>query len=226
MTLPHLKLISFALCPYVQRARIVLLEKGISHDIQYIDLSNPPHWFVEISPLEQVPVLLVDDKPLFESMPICEYLDEITPGSLYPNDPFERAQNRAWIAYGNDILDLTYKLYQTKDEIKFKQLIAKLTDRFEILEETLGASPFFNGAAFGVIDAVYAPVFRFYQAMLRYIDFGFFDSTPNVKRWNQTLMARPSVRQSVPDGYERDLDAYLTKGDSIFRERIRYREAE
>ena len=78
MSLPKLKLISFTLCPYVQRAMIVLNEKNIPFDIEYIDLSEPPPWFYDISPLEKVPVLLVNDEPLFESMVICEYLDEIT----------------------------------------------------------------------------------------------------------------------------------------------------
>ena len=219
--LPHFKLVSFALCPYVQRARIMLLEKNIPHDIEYIDLRSPPPWFLDISPLEKVPVLLVDDKPLFESMPICEYLDEITPGSLHPADPFKKAQNRAWIEYGNDVLNLTYQFFNAKDETTFKRLVANLRDRFETLEETLDAAPFFNGEAFGIIDAVYAPIFRFHVAVRRYADLKFFDDTPKVTRWTGALLARPSVRHSVPESYETDLDTYLKKRNSLLGARIR-----
>ena len=70
------ELISFKLCPFVQRSVIVLLEKEAPFDITYIDLSNPPDWFKAISPMGKVPVLKVDDTVLFESAVIMEYLDE------------------------------------------------------------------------------------------------------------------------------------------------------
>ena len=60
--MPALKLFSHRLCPYVQRARIVLGEKSIDHDLAFIDLANKPDWFLAISPLGKVPVLLVDDR--------------------------------------------------------------------------------------------------------------------------------------------------------------------
>lgn len=41
------KLISFQLCPFVQRSIITLNEKGIPFDIEYIDLSNKPEWFLK-----------------------------------------------------------------------------------------------------------------------------------------------------------------------------------
>ena len=48
------KLISFKLCPFVQKAVLTLLSKGIDYDIEYIDLENPPQWFKDISPLGKV----------------------------------------------------------------------------------------------------------------------------------------------------------------------------
>jgi glutathione S-transferase len=216
MNLPNLKLVSFTLCPFVQRALITLLEKDVPHEIEYIDLSNPPQWFHEISPLEKVPVLVVDGNPLFESMAICEFLDEITPGSLYPEDPFLKAQNRAWIEFGNDILGLTYGLYATNDETTYKQNIAKLNDRFETLEDYLGDGPYFNGEKFSLVDAVYGPVFRYHEGISKYKDFGFFNETPKVANWSKTLLARPSVQKCVPETYQKDLDDYLQKVDSVF----------
>lgn len=221
MALPHFKLISFALCPYVQRARTILLDKDIPHDIEYIDLSNPPPWFLDISPLGKVPVLLVDDRPLFESLPICEFLDEITPGSMHPEDPFQKARNRAWIEFGNDMLGLTYRFFATPDETDLKRLVAALIDRFETLEEALGAGPYFNGEAFCIIDAVYAPVFRFHAAVYEYRDFGFLKDAPRIKRWREALLERPSIRDSVPDTYKADLDSYLKKQQSLLGEHIR-----
>ncbi|MDH5368965.1 MAG: glutathione S-transferase family protein [Gammaproteobacteria bacterium] len=220
MPIPHLKLISFTLCPYVQRAMIVLYEKNISFDIEYIDLSEPPPWFYDISPLEKVPVLLVDDEPLFESMVICEYLDEITEGSLYPDDAFKRAQNRAWIEFGNDILSTTFEFYTTEDEKRFKHLTNTLVDRFEILEDEISDGIYFNGEEFSMIDAVYAPVFRYHNRIAQYKNFGFFDDAPKINAWGDKLLERPSVIQSVPDTYEQDTTNYIKKLDSVFSKEV------
>lgn len=216
MSLPQLKLVSFTLCPYVQRAMIVLQEKNVPFDIEYIDLSEPPPWFYDISPLEKVPVLLVNDEPLFESMVICDYLDEITEGSLYPEDPFAKAKNRAWIEFGNDILSTTYEFYSTEDKKRFNHAKETLIDRFEVLEEEIGEGNYFNGEEFSMIDAVYGPVFRYHQRIAGYKDYGLFEDAPNIKAWGDRLMQRPSVINSVPQSYDSDMTAYLQKLDSVF----------
>jgi len=221
MSLPKLKLVSFTLCPYVQRSLIVLLEKDIPYEITYIDLDNPPPWFLDISPLEKVPVLLVDDNPLFESMAICEYLDEITPGSLYPLDPFIKAQNRAWIEFGNDILSHTYSFYTTADDIAFKQNVATITERFDTIEEYLGEGPYFNGEKFSIIDAVYAPIFRYHQGVKKYYDYGFFDDTPKILAWSEALLERDSVQNSVPKTYHTELENYFLRQQSKFGDKVR-----
>jgi len=220
MSLPHLKLISFTICPYVQRAMIVLNEKNIPFDIEYIDLSAPPPWFYDVSPLEKVPVLLVDDKPLFESMVICDYLDEITANSLYPNDAFEKALNRSWIEFGNDILNTIFNFLHENDAKKFNHLKEILIDRFEILEEEISEGEYYNGADFSLIDAAYAPVFLYLEHLERYKDYELFDDAPNVKAWGQRLLQRPSVINSVPESYQADISTYLTGLDSILGKEI------
>ena len=67
------QLISFVLCPYVQRSVITLKEKQVPFTITYIDLQNPPDWFLAISPMGKVPVLrMAQDQVLFESAVINE----------------------------------------------------------------------------------------------------------------------------------------------------------
>ena len=53
-----LVLVSHALCPYVQRAAIVLTEKGVPFERRDIDLANKPAWFLKVSPLGKTPVRL------------------------------------------------------------------------------------------------------------------------------------------------------------------------
>lgn len=215
MSSESLKLISFTICPYVQRAMIVLNEKNISFDIEYIDLSAPPPWFYDVSPLEKVPVLLVDGNPLFESMVICEYLDEITPGSLYPADAFEKAQNRSWIEFGNQILGTTFDFLRTDDSKKFNHLKSALTDHFEVLEDEISNGDYFNGPDFSMVDAVYAPVFRYQKLISDYKDYGIFEDAPNVKAWGERLLERPSVIKSVSESYDESVTKFLKKQNSI-----------
>ena len=64
-----LKLISHKLCPYVQRAVIALTEKGIPFERVDIDLADKPDWFLKISPLGKMPVLLVGDTAMLRVRP-------------------------------------------------------------------------------------------------------------------------------------------------------------
>ncbi len=101
----HYTLVSHHLCPYVQRAAIVLSEKGVVFERRYVDLAAKPGWFRAISPLGKTPVLLVEDEPLFESAVICEYLDETIAPHLHPLDALERARERGWMEFGSAILN-------------------------------------------------------------------------------------------------------------------------
>lgn len=71
--MPKYHLISHHLCPYVQRAVIVLSEKNIEHERTYIDLADKPNWFLKLSPLGKVPLLQTEEANLFESQGIAEY---------------------------------------------------------------------------------------------------------------------------------------------------------
>ena len=77
-----LKLVSFEACPFVQRVAITLQYKGIDYDIEYVDLGSPPDWFLAISPLKKVPLLIVDGTVIFESAVINEYIDEAYPPAV------------------------------------------------------------------------------------------------------------------------------------------------
>ena len=115
------ELISFELCPYVQRAIIVLTEKGVAHKRTYIDLADKPDWFREISPLSKVPAMRVGKVVLFESAVICEYIDEVTPGSLHPVDPVRRAKHRSWIEFGSSILVSIANFYSARTPSEFEE---------------------------------------------------------------------------------------------------------
>lgn len=198
----QLHLISFRTCPFVQRAVITLKHKQIDYDITYIDLADPPDWFVEMSPLKKVPVLKVDDEVLFESAVINEYLDEITGGSLQPSDSLARAKNRAWVEFASNMLGNLYMMKMSKDEERFKKYRDTLIDQLYRVEKRLGDGPWFNGAEFSLADTAFAPLFRqnsVAQNRMSVIDPA---SMPKVTAWAERLLALPEVRDSVVDDFE------------------------
>ncbi|NJL57687.1 glutathione S-transferase family protein [bacterium] len=209
MPLPRLELISHHLCPYVQRAVITLLEKEIPHDRTYIDLSHKPDWFHAISPLGKVPLLKVDDEVLFESAVICEYLDEITPGSLHPEDPLQKAKHRSWIEFGSSILNDIAGFYNAPDRDAFDRKCDVLIQKFTWLEGNLDGNPYFAGERFFLVDAVYGTIFRYFDVFDEIADFSIFADTPKIRDWRQFLQVRSSIQDAVTPDYPERLRTFL-----------------
>jgi glutathione S-transferase len=209
-----LKLISHKLCPYVQRAVIALTEKGVGFERIDIDLANKPDWFLAISPLGKTPVLQVGDKAIFESAVILEYLEETEPKPLHPADPLVRAEHRGWIEFGSSVLGDIAGFYAAPDEAAFKAKVSQLEQRFERLETRVAASPWFDGDRFSLVDAVFGPVFRYFDVFDEIADFGILAGKPKLAQWRQSLAARPSVRSAVSADYPALLHAFIAKRNS------------
>jgi glutathione S-transferase len=213
-----LTLVSHALCPYVQRAAIVLAEKGMAFERRDVDLSNKPEWFLEVSPLGKTPVLLVGGEPIFESAVICEYLDETVAPALHPSDPLQRARDRGWMEFGSAMLNTIGSFYNAAGDATLLSKARDLRSRFVQLEAVLGQGPYFDGQRFGMVDAVFGPVFRYFDVFERIDDFGFFTDLPKVMRWRDALSNRPSVRDAARRDYPQRLRAFLlARGSALSR---------
>jgi glutathione S-transferase len=211
----ELKLISHKLCPYVQRAVISLTEKSVPFERIDVDLANKPDWFKRISPLGKTPVLLVGDTAIFESAVILEYLEETQGSPLHPADPLARAEHRAWIEFGSAILNDIWGLYTAPDASAFDIKAAALRDKFMRVEARL-KGPWFDGERFSLVDAVFGPVFRYFDAFDRVGDFGVLTGLPKVAAWRAALAERPSVKGAVAPEYPALLwDFYRTRGSHL-----------
>lgn len=209
-----LKLISHKLCPYVQRAVISLKEKGVPFERVDIDLDNKPDWFLKISPLGKVPVLQVGDKAVFESAVILEYLEETLANPLHPENPLTRAEHRAWIEFGSAVLGDIWGLETVTDEVAFKAKAKQAVDKFARLEARLVAGPWFDGEQFSLVDAVFAPAFRYFDVFDEIGNFGILDNKPKIARWRKSLRDRPSVRDAVSAEYPALLRTFMKKHKS------------
>lgn len=210
----ELTLISHALCPFVQRAAIALEEKGVAFERIDIDLADKPDWFLAISPLGKVPLLKVGDAVIFESAVILEYLEETQPNPLHPADPLKRAEHRAWMEFGSTILNDIWAFYMAADEATFQAKAKTLTEKFERLEQRLGDGPYFEGARFSLVDAVFGPVFRYFDTFDRIADFGMLSGKPRIAAWRAALAQRPSVARAVKPDYPARLRDFLRTRNS------------
>lgn len=215
-----LVLISHKLCPYVQRAAIVLHEKNVPFERRDVDLANKPEWFHQISPLSKTPVLLVNGEAIFESAVICEYLDETRLPPMHPARPLDRARHRAYMEFGSSILNSIAAFYNASTEDALARHAGDIRQRFVQMESLLREGPFFMGEHFSLVDAVFGPIFRYFDVFEQIDDFGFFAHLPKVSAWRAQLRHRPSVRQAARPDYPELLLAFLAARRSALSQRV------
>lgn len=213
-----LVLVSHALCPYVQRVAILMSEKGVPFERRDIDLAAKPHWFQEVSPLGKTPVLLVGSEALVESAAICEYIEETRLPRLHPASALQRAQHRGWMEFGSVLLNTIAAFYNAPDEAALSERAAQIRGHFQRLERALGDGGYFADDTFRVVDAVFAPAFRYFEHVDEVADFGFWEGLVKVPRWRRALAERPSVRQAVAPNHRQLLGAFLlARGSALSR---------
>ena len=220
-------LVSHHLCPYVQRAAISLTEKGVPFERVTIDLADKPDWFKAISPLGKVPLLIVqangEETVIFESAVILEFLEETQANPLHPADAHARARHRAWIEFGSATLNAIGRFYSASSEAAFLADSTALSAMFDRLEDELAdqAGPWFNGERFCLVDAVYGPVFRYFDAFDRIGHFGILDGKPVVQAWRKALSERASIKAAVAPDYPQRLRQFLWAKKSFLSTLIR-----
>ncbi|WP_370156555.1 glutathione S-transferase family protein [Ferrovibrio sp.] len=218
----QMELVSHALCPYVQRAAITLAEKQVPFTRRIVDLADKPGWFTAISPLGKVPLLRVGEDVLFESAAICDYLDETLMPRLHPADPVARARHRAWIEVASATLNDIWRFYTATEAATFAEALAAIALKFDRLEAELERhdGPYFAGGTFSLVDAAFAPVFRYFDIFDRHVAHGAFDGRPRLAAWRRSLAERPSVRAAVAPDYPALLDAFLRQRPSHLARRM------
>src|ERR1700733_12367780 len=198
-------LVSFKTCPWVQRAAIVLREKKVEFEFRHIEPDNRPDWFIAISPHRKVPVLRIDGSiSLFESNAIAEYLDETVSPRLHPENPIERAVNRAWTDYVPTFAATVTGAAYADTEADYEKAVAEIPVPFERLERALekqGSGPFFNGSPYSLVDAAYAPFLQRYFFLDRVREIGHIEKFPRLWTWAETLIERPSTHSFPPDAF-------------------------
>jgi glutathione S-transferase len=215
-----LTLISHVLCPYVQRAVIALSEKGAAYERIDIDLKNKPQWFLDISPLGKTPVLKAGREAIFESAVICEYLEDTIAPALHPADPLQRARHRAWMEFASVTLNNIWAFYTAQDEAAYEAAARTLQERFAQLERALGDGPYFAGREFSLVDAAFAPVFRYFDVFDAASGVEMMNGTPKLRAWRAALAERASVRNAVGSDYAALLRGFVIEQGGVLGRRL------
>jgi len=146
-------------CPFSQRCRFVLFEKGMDFDIRDVDLFSKPEDISVMNPYGQVPILVERDLILYESNIINEYIDERFPHpQLMPADPVQRARARLLLLNFERELFVNVEPLEKQDPKRIDKARVVVRDRLSQLAPVVAKSKFMLGEDFSMIDVALAPL--------------------------------------------------------------------
>jgi len=211
-----IELITSIVCPFAQRSRIALLEKGLDFDTVEIDFVgdsfDKPQWFLDLTPKERVPVLKHDGNVLYESEVVNEYLEDVFPERpLLPDDPGKRAICRIWIGYSNnDFLGGYYPVIMSLEVEKQEHYKRKFADQLLYMEQVIsklsGGGTYWMGDDITLLDISLYPFFERFPMLEHYRGFQMPDECVKLWAWLEAMQARPSIQQTrEPDEFHIDV---------------------
>jgi glutathione S-transferase len=126
--------------PYVRKCLVVAHELGLNDRVTLLPSSAHPvqrdPTIIASNPLGKVPTLLTDDgQALYDSRVICEYLDDLGGGGLFPKAGPARWQALMLHALGDGMLDAAllarYEDVARPEAIRWKEWRAGQLDKIE-----------------------------------------------------------------------------------------------
>jgi len=184
-------------CPFSQRCRFVLFEKGMDFEIRDIDLYNKPEDIAVMNPYGQVPILVERDLVLYESNIINEYIDERFPHpQLMPADPIMRARTRLFLYNFEKELFVHVSTLENRgitDEKIRDAARANIRDRLAQLAPLLVKNKFMLGEEFSMLDVAVAPL------LWRLAHYGIElpKSAAPIQKYAERLFSRPAYIEAL-----------------------------
>ncbi len=198
-----LKIVSYTICPFVQRVTGLLEAKGIEYQVDYISLSDKPQWFLDISPNGQVPLLITDNgTALFESEAIIEYIDE-TSAPLESNlTPEQRALDRAYSYMGAKQYLPQCSTMRSSNREQYEEKVANLRKALAKAEAAING-PFFKGEQLSNVDIAWLPLLHRAAIIEKHSGTDMLEGFTKVKVWQQAILNTGICERSVSSDFEK-----------------------
>ena len=189
--------------PYVRKVMICAQELGLADRMELIRsvaaMLKPNERLMQDNPLSKIPTLVLDDGfTLFDSVVICEYLNDLGGGSLFPRQGADKWQALRWHALGDGLLDALILWRNERErevplkslidafELKTRAVLTQLDDEAQALNETaLSIGHVTIGCALGYLD-------------YRFDTLGWRDIAPRLAEWYAEARTRPSFHNTEP----------------------------
>ncbi|MDX2145293.1 MAG: glutathione S-transferase family protein [Rhodospirillaceae bacterium] len=200
----EIELFSYEACPYAQRTRMALIEKGLDFTLTEVDLYNKPEWFKQLSPYGKVPLLRHQGGIVYESRIINEYLEDAYPQRpLLPREPLARARARIWIDYCDSyLMPALHKIIaDRKDDAKQVENRKAVADKFRFMEteglRKLGDGPYWLGADVSLVDLQFMPFLERLPCYESLWGVAIPAECTRLKQWVDTMKARESHKKTA-----------------------------
>lgn len=215
----NIKLYGFRICPYVERINILINEHKLNIPKEEINIRNKPSWFAEQVPSGKVPALVVNDRVIFESTVILDYLDAFSQNkSLYPEDLLLKHYSKSWIEFGSQIITDNYNLILARDYATLNNQKKMVENKLFILQKEIQHSPFFFGQDFTMLDLTYAPLFKRMDCLSRLYQVDLLSDFPLISSWAAHILKRDSVKNAFASNFEEEFSILLTIKESVLAE--------
>ncbi|CAL1530165.1 unnamed protein product [Lymnaea stagnalis] len=197
-----LRMYSMRMCPYAQRARLILAAKGVNYDLVNVDLNSKPDWFFDYNPYGEVPVVIHNGGSVYESLITAEYLDDAFPNpQLYSSDPLVKAHEKIyfnhWTKKG---IPAFYSLL--KAGYKEPDLTKRLEEHVKVLDGYLRklGKPYFHGDSVGFSDYMIWPWFERMPMLKDITEFDILPASyPHISGWTERMWKDPVVLKCMID---------------------------
>ncbi|GHD45318.1 thiol:disulfide oxidoreductase [Thalassobaculum fulvum] len=190
-----------------RKASIMLEELGLPYNVHPINIGQDDQFtpeFVKINPNSKIPAIVDTDGPggkpytLFESGAILMYLAEKT-GKLMPQETAARYQVIQWLMFqmggvGPIFGQVHHFERAAKEDVPYgkKRYGTECRRLYAVMDKHLEGKSFFANDEYSIADIAILPwVARYEWQQVDLNDY------PNVKRWFDSLMARPAVQRGM-----------------------------
>ena len=193
--------------PNGHKVHILLEECGLPYSVHPVDIGKGEQFtpeFLAISPNNKIPAIVDRDGPdgqpitVFESGAILIYLAEKT-GRFLPSAPRERHEVLQWLMFQmggvGPMLGQAhhFRIYAPE---KLPYAIDRYSNEarrlYQVIDRRLGQSPWLGGREYSIADMATFPWLRSWQNQGITLD-----DHPHLKRWFETMEARPAVQRGV-----------------------------